>query len=109
MWFIIGRRVPPLDGILRAVLKIIYIIAGAIYHEIRTALCLGITRASELDTLPTAGCVLRSAGAVAPQYRLAAIIYHNGKAAIIVGLKKSAAELGKLVELLFFCDSCHNL
>lgn len=25
------------------------------------------------------------------------------------GLKESAAELGKLVELLFFSDFCHNM
>lgn len=89
--------------------KVVQIIADAVYSKVRTRFGFRITRASVFDALPTSRRMLVSAGAVAPQYLFPAIIYNDAIAPIIVGLKESATELGKLVELLFFSDSCHNL
>lgn len=89
--------------------KVVQIIADAVYGKVRTRFGFRITRASVFDALPTSRRMLVSAGAVAPQYELAAIIYNDAITAIIVGLKESAAELEKLVELLFFSDFCHNM
>lgn len=88
--------------------KIVQIITRAVYGKIRSAFSFRITRESVFYALPSLCRMLVSAGAVAPQYPFPAIVYNDAKAAIIVGLKKSAAELGKLVELLFFSNMCHN-
>lgn len=89
--------------------EVVQIIADAVYSKVRTRFGFRITRTGIFNTLPTSRRMLVSAGAVAPQYELAAIIYNDAITAITVSLKVSATELRKLVELLFFSDSCHNL
>lgn len=85
------RPEPPRYG-LSAAHKVVQIIACAIYRKVRTPF-FRITRTSVFDALPTSRRMLVSAGAVAPQYELAAIIYNDAITAITVGLKESAAEL----------------
>lgn len=78
---------------LSAAHEVVQIITRAVYGKIRTAFSFRITRASVFDALPSLCRVLVSAGAVAPQYPFPAIVYNDAITAIIVCLKKSAAEL----------------
>lgn len=82
---------PPRYG-LSAAHKIVQIITRAVYGKIRTAFSFRITRASIFDALPSLCRMLVSAGAVAPQYPFSSIVYNDAITAIIVCLKKSAAE-----------------
>lgn len=73
--------------------EVVQIIADAVYSKVRTRFGFRITRTSIFNTLPTSRRMLVSAGAVAPQYELAAIIYNDAITAIIVSLKVSTTEL----------------
>lgn len=108
MLSIIGRPEPPRVIELSAAHKIVQIIARTVYCEVRAPF-FRITRTGIFYTLPTSRRMLISAGAVAPQYELASIVYNDAITAITVSLKESASELRKLVELLFFSNTCHNL
>ena len=72
--------------------EVVQIIADAVYSKVRTRFGFRITRTSIFNTLPTSRRMLVSAGAVAPQYELAAIICNDAIPAIIVSLKVSTTE-----------------
>lgn len=92
MLSIIGRLEPPQGDGLSDVHKVVQIIARAIHGEVRTPF-FRITRASVFYTLPTSRRMFVFAGAVAPQYPFAAIVYNIADTAIIISLKVSATEL----------------
>lgn len=102
-----GRREPPRVKLCTAH-KIVDIIATAVYSKIRTRTGLRITRTGVFDTLPAAGGVLLSAGAVTPENAFTTIINDDTITAIIVGLQEGTAVLCQIIELLFFCQFCHN-